>query len=211
MELAVDERTVSGKRARRLRQQGIIPANVYGQNLPSLPLQVNGLALEKLLGHGGAKVILSLKVGNEAPIQAMIKEVHHDPRGGAITHVDFYRVAATEKLKSHIQLHFVNEVRAADLDDVVVFRPLNEVVVECVPGDLPATIQVDLSRLRQVGDVIRVGDLAVGPGVTILTDHNELVAGVHPRPTKEKAEVVEGKAEVPVAGPGTPAGGTERQ
>lgn len=210
LELAVEERAVSGKRVKRLRQQGIVPANMFGRNQPSVSLQVNSLALQKLLSHGGSKVILLLKVGDQAPVQALIKEVDRNPRGGEITHVDFYRVAATEKLRTHVQLHFVNEAGAANLSDVTVLLPLNEVMVECLPADLPATVQVDLSLLKEVGDVIRVGNLTVDPGVTILTGHNEMVAGVQQRARKETAEGAEGKAEAVAAASLTPGGGTER-
>ena len=80
-----------------------------------------------------------------------------------------------------------------------------------MPAGRSATIQVDLSRLREVGDVIRVGDLTVGAGVTILIDHNEMVAGLQQRTLVEKAEGAEGKPEAVAAAPETPArGGTER-
>ncbi|MCL4371638.1 MAG: 50S ribosomal protein L25 [Chloroflexi bacterium] len=207
LELAAEERAVSGKgQLRQLRHQGMVPANVYGGHQPSVSLQVNGVAFQKLLGHGGNTVILSLKVGTQPAVQALIKQVQHDPRGGGITHVDFYRVAATEKLKTSVQLQFINEAGAASLSDITVLRPLNEVMVECLPGDLPAAIQVDLSELKEVGAVIRVGNLVVGPGVTILTDHGEMVAGLHQRTPTEKAEGVEAKAETAPAA-GTPAGG----
>ncbi len=196
LELAAEVRALSGKgELRQLRQRGMVPANVYGGNEPSAALQVNGVAFHKLLGHGGSTVILSLRVGTQAAFQVLIKQVYHNPRGGEISHVDFYRVAATEKLKTPVQLQFINEAGVASLSDVTVLRPLNEVMVECLPADLPAAIQVDLSRLKQVGAVIRVGNLMVGPGVTILTDHNEMVAGLHQRASAEKADVAEAKTE----------------
>src|SRR5450756_2467364 len=149
LELVAEERTVSGKHVSRLRKQGIVPANVYGLNQPSTSLQVTDLVLQRLLSHGGRSVILSLKVGSQPAVQAMIKHVQHDPVSGKATHVDFYRVSATEKLKTQIQLHFINEAGPASLVDEVELRPLNEVLVECLPVDLPPSIQVDLSRLTE--------------------------------------------------------------
>ncbi len=207
MELAVEERIVSGTaQARRLRQQGMVPANMFGRHLPSVSLQVNSVALQKLLGLGGSKVILLLKVGDQPAVQALIKEVQHNPRGGAITHVDFYRVAAGETLRTPVQFHFINEPALASMVDVTVLRPLNEVMVECLPADLPSSIQVDLSQLGEVGAVIRVENLVVGSGVIILTDPNEMVAGLQQRGPTEKAEGVEGKAEATAATPTTLAG-----
>ncbi|MHB0871782.1 MAG: 50S ribosomal protein L25 [Chloroflexota bacterium] len=211
MELAVEERTASGKQVRQLRKRGIVPANLFGRHLPSMSLQVNGLTLQKLLAHGGKDVILLLKVGDRPAVPALIKKVEHATVSGTIEHVDFYLVNAAEKLRTQIRLQFVNEAGAASQGDVLVQRPLNEVTVECLPADLPAAIQVDLSMLSELDATIRVRDLAVGPGVTILTDQNETVAAVHLQAHLEKTEDTDGKAEAGAATPGTTAGGgTER-
>ena len=68
-QLVVEERVVSGKQVKRLRHQGIVPANMYGHNLSSVSLQVTGKALHGALDHGGNDVILSLKVGNQPAVQ----------------------------------------------------------------------------------------------------------------------------------------------
>ncbi len=211
LELAVQERAVSGKQVKQLRKKGIVPANMFGHDQPSVSLQVNKLVLQKVLAHGGKAAILLLKVDDRAGIPVLIKNVQHHVVSGEIDHVDFYRVKASEKLKTAIRLHFVNESGAASQGDVLVQRPLNEVMVECFPADLPASIQVDLSRLADIGSVIRVGDLAAGTGVTILTDHNELVAAVHLQARLEKADATDEKAETSAsAGTPTTGSGTDR-
>lgn len=192
MELAVEERTISGKQVSQLRKNGIVPANMFGRDRPSVALQVKRLTLQNLLAHGGRNVILQLKVGERPSVPVLIKNVQRHVVSGAIDHIDFYMVNATEKLRTQIRLTFVNEAGAAAEADVLVQRPLNEVTVECLPADLPAGIQVDLSMLSEVDAVIRVGDLKVGPGVTILTDHNELVAAVHLQAHLEKPETADG-------------------
>ncbi len=194
MQLNVEEREVPTPHLKQLRRDGFIPANMYGRNQKSLPLQVDGVQLQKLLARGGSNVIL-LKVGSQPAVQVLIKDVQRHPVSGKTIHVDFYRAAASEKLRARVQLHFVNEAKAASLGRVTVSRPLNEVMVESLPADLPGTIQVDLSGLSEVGAVIRVGDLAVGPGVTILTDHNEMVASVYQQSHGDVAEAVEAKTE----------------
>jgi large subunit ribosomal protein L25 len=202
IELTAEERIISGKRQlRELREQGGIPATMYGPGQPSVTLQVKGIALEKLVGHRGQTVMLTLKVDGQPGVQALIKQVQHNPRSGVITHVDFYRLTATEKLKTHVLFHFVNEPTVVSMSELTILRPLNEVMVECLPADLPSSIEVDLSQLNEMGAVIRVGDLTVGDGVTILTDHNEMVAGLHQKAAAEKADVTEEKAEAAPAAP----------
>ena len=195
LELVVEERVVSGKQVKRLRHQGIVPANMYGHNLSSVSLQVTGKALHGALDHGGNDVILSLKVGNQPAVQALIKKVQRNPISGEAIHVDFYRVAAAETLKARVRLHFTNEDAATSLGGVSARRSLNEVTVECLPGDLPAAIDVDLSPLKEAGAMIRVGDLTVGPGVTILADPNDMVAGMHRQAVADNEETVEEKTE----------------
>ena len=202
LELAAEERVVLGKHLGRLRRQGMVPANMYGHNLPSVALQVSATSLRKLLARGGNNVI-SLKVGSQPAVQALIKQVQSNFITDETIHVDFYQVAAVEKLKTHVQLRYVNEARTASLANVTVLRSLSEVMVECLPADLPDNIEVDLSSLSEVGAVIRVGDLTVGAGVTILIDHNEMVAGLQQRTLVEKAEGAEGKPEAVAAAPET--------
>ena len=211
MELAVEERTVSGKQVKQLRKKGIVPANMFGHAQPSVSLQVDKLVLQRVLAHGGKNVILLLKVADRPGVPVLIKNVQRDVVSGAIDHVDFYMVNATEKLRTQIHLHFINEATVASRADVLVQRPLNEVTVECLPADLPSAIQVDLSKLDEVDVVIRVGDLAVGPGVTILTDHNEIVAAVHLQAHLETPEEATAESAAAATTPATPASGaTER-
>ena len=143
LELAAEERVVLGKHLGRLRRQGMVPANMYGHNLPSVALQVSATSLRKLLARGGNNVI-SLKVGSQPAVQALIKQVQRNPISDKTLHVDFYRVAATEKLKTHVQLHFVNEAGAASMGDVTVLRSMSEVMVECLPAGRPPSRWISL-------------------------------------------------------------------
>ncbi len=201
LELVAELRVASGtSNARRLRQQGVVPCNMYGHHQPSVSMQASSLALQKLLSHGGKNAVFLVKVGDQAPIQALIKQLQRDPVSGQLAHVDFYQVAAMEKLRTRVQLHFVNEAGSASLGEVTVLRSLSDVMVECLPADLPASIQVDLSDLGEPGDVIRVGNLKVGPGVIILTNENDMVAGMRQQAPKEQTEEALEGAKAAVAG-----------
>ncbi len=179
IELAAEERSVYGKKVKRLRKVGIVPANLYGHQGPSKPIQLSGAEVSGVLRRGGTATIVRLKIGSQSPVQALVKDVQYDPKTGDVMHVDFYRVAATEKVKTRVPLHFVNEAEAMKIGDVAVQRALTDILVESLPASLPASIQVDLGKLSEVGAMIRVGDLQVPSGVTVLLDPNEVVAGVH--------------------------------
>jgi large subunit ribosomal protein L25 len=186
VEIAAEERAVLGKHVKLLRRQGIVPANLDGRKQPSLALQVSDKDLQKLLARGGSKVIL-LKVGDQPAIQALLKRVQLNPVTGKASHVEFHRVSSQEKLKTPVRLRFVNEPAMLP-GNASISRSLSEVMVECLPADLPNTIEVDLSQLTEANSLIRVGNLTVGPGLTILTDQNDVVASVHKQAPVAEAE-----------------------
>jgi len=173
---------------------------MYGHHQPSVSMQASGLALQKLLSQGGKNAVFLVKVGNQAPIPALIKQLQRNPVSGQLAHVDFYQVAALEKLRIRVQLHFANEAGTAGQGEVTVLRSLSDVMVECLPADLPASILVDLSDLKEPGDMIRVGNLKVGTGVTILTNENDMVAGMRQQVPEAQTEETPEGAKAAVAG-----------
>lgn len=196
LELVAAERVVLGKKVGALRRQGIVPGNVYGHDQPSSPVQVSAMALRRLLARGGNNVI-ALKVGSQPPIQALIKQVQHNAITDQMTHVEFLRLGVSEKLRTLVQLKFVNGAKGTgSMANATVLRSLQEVMVECLPAHLPDSIEVDISSLSEVGAVIRVGDLKVDEGVTIVTDHSDMVAGLHQQTRVEKPEGEESPANV---------------
>jgi large subunit ribosomal protein L25 len=194
LNLEAEDRTVIGKQLGQLRRDGFVPANVYGGSVDSKALQVDGALLEKLLSKGGNNVI-QLNVGGQPAAQVLIKQVQRHSLSGKILHIDFYRVMAGEKLKASVHLHFINTADLANLGQATVARSLSEVMVECFPSDLPTNIPVDLSQLKNIGDVIRIGDLAVSPDVTILAGVNDPVAGLYQQAHLAEAEEVVAKEE----------------
>jgi large subunit ribosomal protein L25 len=194
LSLGAEERVVIGKQVRQLRRDGFVPANIYGRNLASVALQVESTMLQKLLAKGGNNVI-ELRVGSQPAIQVLVKQVQRRYLSGEAIHVDFYRIAASEKFKAQVHLQFVHIPELASSGQATVARSLNEVMVECIPADLPTSIPVDLSLLKEIGDIIRVGDLVVGPGVTILNGQSDIVAGLYQQAHVAEAEEVAEKVE----------------
>jgi large subunit ribosomal protein L25 len=178
VEVAAEKREIIGKQVKQLRSKGLVPCVLYGHNEPSLPLQVEGDALEKAFKRSGTSSIFSLKVGSGRPSMALVKQVQYHPTKGYLQHVDFLRVAAREKIKTRVPLRFVGEAPAAKESSLIVMRAAGEVMVECLPGDLPQALDVDLSVLEEAGSAIRVADLDPGPKVTIVTDPHELVVSI---------------------------------
>ncbi len=200
MELKAEERSVTGKQVKRLRQQGLVPAVLYGHNVESVPVQVKRDELAQLLRRGGRAAIVELKMGRKRPISVAIKGMHIHPLSGELLHVDFYRVAAGEKLKMQVPLHFVGEAPVTKSHEVAIVRAVDQVEVECYPKDLPSFVSVDLNRLDDLGTSIRVSDLEPPANVTILSPSDEVIVSVAAA-RREAVEVEEAAAVEEVAEP----------
>jgi len=194
IELETQTREVLGKKVKSLRREGLVPAVLYGHETVSIPLQVEERELNRVLAQAGGHRLIALKVGRSRKRQmALARDVQWDVIAGKPIHVDFYAVVMTEKITTEVPLVFVGEAPAADQVGAMVLQGLDEVEIECLPGDLIEAIEVDLSGLEEIDQAIYVKDLRLPPTVEILTDTEELVAKV----TWAAAEVVE--EAVPVA------------
>jgi len=195
IELETQTREVLGKKVKSLRREGLVPAVLYGHETVSIPLQVEERELNRVLAQAGGHRLIALKVGRSRKRQmALARDVQWDVIAGKPIHVDFYAVVMTEKITTEVPLVLVGEAPAADQVGAMVLQGLDEVEIECLPGDLIEAIEVDLSGLKEIDQAIYVKDLRLPPTVEILTDTEELVAKV----TWAAAEVVEEEEIVPI-------------
>ncbi len=179
IELKLQKRDVLGKKVKSLRHEGLVPAVLYGHETDSIPLQVEERELNRVLAQAGGHQLISVKIGRSRKSQmALTRDVQWDVISGRPIHVDFYAVVMTEKLTTEVPLVLVGEAPAADQVGAMVLQNLDEVEIECLPGDLPEAIEVDLSGLAEIDQAIYVKDLQVPSTVGILTDGEELVAKV---------------------------------
>ena len=179
IKIQAEVRQVTGKKVRFLRRQGIIPANLYGHGIASVPLQLEARALENLVAEVSPADVISLKVGDAKRSKTvMLRGTQYDSRSGRLLHADFYQPRLTEKVAVDVPLVVIGEAPAVKTQGGTLFSNLTSVRVEGLPGELPRSIEVDVSGLEEIGAVLRVGDITVDDGVTILTDPGEAVASV---------------------------------
>ncbi|SNB70227.1 50S ribosomal protein L25 [Thermoflexus hugenholtzii] len=189
-------RSVIGKAVKALRRQGWIPAVLYGRHISPLPIQVEGRELQRVLSQarGGARLI-TLQVDGETHL-ALIREVQREPIRREILHVDFQAIEMTEKIRVEVPVIFKGASPAVERGEGVLVHGLTHVEIECLPKDLIEAITVDLSVLDRVDAAIYVRDLQAPPGVTIVSDPDELIALV----TAPAAEAIE-EAPLPAEAP----------
>jgi large subunit ribosomal protein L25 len=196
IELTVEKRSTRGKNeARRSRAMGKIPAVVYGAGKPTVEVAVDRKALSDVFREGaGENAIFLLKLeGTDQSRHAMIKELQRDPLSRKTQHIDFMRVLMDAKIRVKVGIEVVGSAVGVRTEGGILDIVTREVEIECLPGNIPEHIPVDVTELA-IGDLIRLADIRPVEGVTIVDDaHKVLVHVTHP--TAEKApEVVAAEA-----------------
>lgn len=187
MELALEKRTLKGKRVNRLRRQGLVPGVVYGHHFAPVAVQVPAKVLHQVLGRAGFTHLVDLRLPEwPKPEKALVRDVQRDPISNEVLHVDFFRVSLTERIRAEVPITFVGEFPLHESAMAVLLYGVDAIEVECLPTDLPEAVEVDLSTLREIGQAVYVGDLKLSDKVEVLTDPDELVVKVEPAEVPEE-------------------------
>jgi large subunit ribosomal protein L25 len=198
IELKAEKRSVSGKKVRFLRRDGIIPLHLFGHAIESMSLQTDSSQIHKVLSQAGRTRLINLKVGRATkPRNVMVREVQKDPIGGFLLHVDLYEVSMTEKIRLEIPIVLVGESAALKISENMLYQDMNTLSVECLPDKIPDKIEVDLGAIKEVDQAIRVKDIQL-VDVTILNEPELVIAKVSLRPA-ERVEEEAPKAEAVAA------------
>ena len=196
VEVPVETRQVGNKRdAGRLRRDGILPGVVYGRGTDGVAMQVNGRELRNRVGSLEGSHVLRFKSAADSldGRLVLIKNVQYHPVNHAVAHIDFYEVDVTRKITVMVGLHFVG--RAEGVVHGGVLQPIaRELEVECLPMDIPAQIEVDVSAL-EIGHALKAGDLTLPPDVVNNTPDLTLVSVLAPTVSTLAEEEGEGAAE----------------
>lgn len=191
--LTVEERKIIGKKVRKLRKEGILPANVYGKKIQSFSIQVNQKTFESLFKEVGQTGLIDLELdGKTHPV--LVKNIQLSYPSRTPLHVDFYQVDLTEKVKAMVPLVIAGEAKAVADNTGILLQQMSEVEVEALPEKLPENIPVNVEKLSAVDEQITVGALQVPEGVTILTDPEQVVVKIGELITKEAQEEAEAQA-----------------
>ena len=191
--------------ARRLRRQGLVPGIVYGGKGGNIAVAVDPKALQKVLrSEAGRNTILKLDIAGTGATNAILKDLQVDPIKDSLLHADFYRIAMDVAIRVTVPINIRGEARGVKVDGGILELITREIEVECLPGDIPERIDVDVSDLGLNG-ALRVSDLPANAKVKILESPDQVV--VHVVSIKEEeapapaAVVVEGEAAAAPAEP----------
>jgi large subunit ribosomal protein L25 len=163
--------------ARRVRVKGKIPAVVYGAQEPAVAVEVDPKQILRILhSDAGHNSIFDLDIaGTKA--KAMIVDWQYEPLKGSLLHIDLKRIALDKPIRVEVPIQLVGTPVGVKTQGGILDQVLREVEVECLPGDIPSHIDVDVTSL-EFGHVLRVSDLPHAGKLKFLTDENNTVAHV---------------------------------
>jgi len=201
IKLVAASRDIKKDKMTRLREKGFIPAVVYGSGTANENLQLRKLDFERVFASAGEFNLIDLTIDSKPSVKVIIKEVAKDAVKNDIIHADFYRVDMTKKITTEIPLNFIGESKAVKELNGTLVKNMDNIAVRCLPGDLISHIDIDLSVLVNIDDLIRLKDLKLPDGIELASDTNEAVIGV--KLIKIEVEPVKPAEAVPAEGAAT--------
>ncbi|MGA1050209.1 MAG: 50S ribosomal protein L25 [Minisyncoccia bacterium] len=200
LSLSVERREqVGSKKIAILRSNGIVPGVLYGSGLgkaKSELIQVNAVELNKLLAEIEESSLVNIILGDRS-YPTLVKDIQRNTLKAEILSVDFFAPDLNEEVETPVALEFEGVSQSEKAGNTLI-KIHQEIEVKALPQNLPEHISVDLSKLANLDDVIRVSDLDLPNGVEVLLDVDELIAitespqvEVEPDMTKEEMDALE--------------------
>lgn len=179
IKVSAESRSDFGKNAsRRLRAKGMVPAIVYGGKGDNVSVAVDPKALLRVLrSESGRNSILNLDIAGHGATNAILKGWQVDPVKENFLHADFYRIAMDVALRVTVPIGVRGEARGVKVDGGILEIVVRQIEVECLPGDIPERIEVDVTDLGLNG-AIRVSDLPVSAKIKVLQNPDQVVIHV---------------------------------
>jgi len=203
LKLVAEKRAVFGRKVKKLRAGGMLPANIYGKKVKSEAVQISLSEFQKVFKEAGETGLVELEIGKEKrPV--LIHNVQVNPVSDAPIHTDFLQVDLKEKVKAAVPVELSGESPAEKQGLGTLVQYIDEIEVEAYPADLPDKFEIDVTSLIEVDNAVLIKDIKVdSEKVLIKNDTEQIVAKVEPLRKEEEVvpvaeEVVE--AAVPTEG-----------
>ena len=200
---AVSRSRFGKNEAGRIRREGQIPAVVYGEAHQAQPVSVDPKELMRILrSESGVNTLISLKIDGKGEARVLVKEYQLHPVDHDLLHADFYRIAMDKVLRVTVPVHLTGEAKGVKAQGGIVDFVHRDVVIECLPADIPEHITVDVTELM-MHDGVRVRDLPTGGKWKAISDADMLI--VHVVAPKAEPEPAAADATAAAAAPAAPA------
>lgn len=188
-----------GRKTNVLRAEGSVPAVVYGVGTEPRSIAVDHNQFIKTYQAAGESSVVELKIDNKDPLHVLIQDFELDPIRNEVIHIDFRSIDMNKEIEAEVDLEFVGDAPAVKSLGGTLITSRESVKIRCLPSKLMRSIQVDLGKFQTFDDVIRVGDLPVPDGVTILEAPNLSIAVVAPPRSEEEMKALDAAVEEDVS------------
>lgn len=185
--IALESRTVLGKKVKNLRRDGLLPATVYGKNVGPFSVQLSARTFNEVYRRVGRTTLVDLKIPGQPVVSAFIFALQRHPVTRAIIHADFRAVNLNVAMTVAVPIHITGESPLVERGDALLNQVLNAIEVSALPAELPPHIEVDISGLDSFDKSIHVRDLTAPSGATFVTSEDDLVVSL----TQAREEVEE--------------------
>ena len=163
--LKAELRTCLGKKVKNLREEGLIPATVYGPGITSESISLNQKDFQKVFHAARFTNFVDLHLPDAKPRKVLIKDVQVHPVNQQILSVSLYQVNENRKITTNVPIVLVGEAPVVKQNLGFLVQQLETVALHCLPKDLPKSIEVDVSALENIGDVITLASVNLPEGV----------------------------------------------
>lgn len=200
-ELKAQKREETGRKSKLVREQGSVPAVVYGAGSEPQNVSVPAIEFLKVYRKAGESSLVDLSIADGEPLKVLIQDIQLDPVRDTVRHIDFRQVRMDEKIETDIVLSFVGESPAVKGLGGVLIRSMDSLSVRCFPGALVQKIEVPLESLITFQDKIQIKDIKIPEGIEVMDDVESTVALVEaPRTEEEMKQLDEAPTDDGVAG-----------
>ncbi|MSU26152.1 MAG: 50S ribosomal protein L25 [Candidatus Levybacteria bacterium] len=187
--LQAQKREIVGKKVRKLRREGFIPANIYGKSVISTSIQIKEEDFNPLFKEVGQTGLIDIEInGEKKPV--LVQNYHKEPLSRKVLHVNFYQVNLKEKIKSMIPVIMVGIPIAVSEKIGLLLQPISEVEVEALPAELPEKFEINVEHLSEIDDQVTVEDIKAPEGVTIISELSQIVAKIDDLISDETKELI---------------------
>lgn len=191
MTFSIQAKKRTDRSADELRASRLIPAVIYGPQLPATSVAVEYRGFETLYRDAGESSLIDVDMEGGQPVKAIVQAVQYEPIKGKIVHVDFRQIDMTKEMTATVELNFVGESSAVkDLGGTLI-KTAESVTVRCLPQNLVGKIDVNISVLASFTDLIHISDLTLPAGITIEQDPSMVLAKVAAPLTEDQLKAME--------------------
>jgi len=186
-EIVLKPRGTGKGAARACRRENLTPAVIYGKSMTPMAVALDAPSVRRIMAGLGVQIHHVKVEGTDFEGDVMVQDVDYDSVSGKPLHIDLHKISLTEKVKTEIHVGITGE-EALEKAGLLLQRQLRDIVIECLPTEIPSHVSIDVSHLSH-GDAITAGQVELPAGVRLVTPASEvLVVAVATKQAEEKDE-----------------------